>query len=139
MANSNAFFRDLSNVFVDINEEFLTVSSAEEASIRAQITELQQRINTLKQQLEQVWQDEQKVAYELTSVFIHRGATPTFGHYFFYSRHLPEKPDEWFKYNDSEVTPISKEDVFADTTGQTANPYLVSRHFVFCLNMLIHM
>ncbi|KIY73387.1 cysteine proteinase [Cylindrobasidium torrendii FP15055 ss-10] len=127
IANTSAFFRDSesSKVFVGIDEEFLTVSNAEAASIKAQVVELQQRISSLKQQLEQVWQDEQKVVYELTSVFIHRGATPTFGHYFFYSRHLPDKPDEWFKYNDAEVSPISKEDVFADTTGQTANPYLL--------------
>lgn len=79
----------------------------------------------LKEKLEDIWRDDTQVAYELTSVFIHRGTSPSWGHYFFYSRHLPDAPDEWFKYNDSDVSVISKEEVLADTTGSTANPYLV--------------
>ena len=63
--------------------------------------------------------------YELTSVFIHRGSSPSFGHYFFYSRNLPSEPDSWFKYNDSDVSAVSKDEVLADTTGSTANPYMV--------------
>jgi ubiquitin carboxyl-terminal hydrolase 25/28 len=85
-------------------------------------------MNELKNRLEGLWsgQEDQKYAYELTSVFIHRGTSPSWGHYFFYSRNLPDKPDEWFKYNDSDVTAIGKQEVLADTTGDTANPYLVS-------------
>ncbi len=78
----------------------------------------------MKQELEDIWKDDHEAVYELTSVFIHRGSTPQWGHYFFYSRHLPENPDSWFKYNDSEVSVVSKEDVLADTTGSTANPYM---------------
>ncbi len=97
----------------------------EEAHLKAEIDGLHARIQILKTDLEAIWQDETEVAYELTSVFIHRGSTPTFGHYFFYSRHLPDHPDEWFRYNDSDVSVIPKEEVLADTTGSTANPYLV--------------
>ena len=79
----------------------------------------------MKQELENIWRDEHEAVYELTSVFIHRGATPQWGHYFFYSRHLPENPDSWFKYNDSEVSVVSKDEVLANTTGSTANPYMV--------------
>ena len=60
-------------------------------------------------------------------VFIHRGSSPSWGHYFFYSRNLPDHPDSWFKYNDSDVSEVLKDEVLADTTGSTANPYLVSR------------
>ena len=81
----------------------------------------------LKQQLEDIWKDDVSAAYELTSVFVHRGSSPSWGHYFFYSRNLPDHPDSWFKYNDSDVTVVDKSEVFADTTGDTANPYLVSR------------
>ena len=81
----------------------------------------------MKQELEDVWKDEHEAVYELTSVFIHRGSTPQWGHYFFYSRHLPESPDSWFKYNDSEVSVVSKDEVLADTTGLTANPYMARR------------
>ncbi|KAH0837895.1 hypothetical protein J3R83DRAFT_6125 [Lanmaoa asiatica] len=52
-------------------------------------------------------------------------SSPSFGHYFFYSRNLPDKPDEWFKYNDSTVTEVQESEVLADTTGSTANPYLL--------------
>jgi len=79
----------------------------------------------LKQQLESIWENENQALYELTSVFIHRGESPSWGHYFFYSRNLPDHPDEWFKYNDSDVSAVSKGEVLADTTGSTANPYLL--------------
>lgn len=79
----------------------------------------------LKEELEELWRDDTTFAYELTSVFIHRGSSPSFGHYFFYSRDLPDKVDEWFKYNDSSVTEVQKGEVLEDTTGSTASPYLV--------------
>lgn len=117
-------------MFEEVDDEMIAIMNEEESLLKTEISDLQTRIGTLKQELEGVWKDEQKVAYELTSVFIHRGSTPTFGHYFFYSRNLPGAPDEWFKYNDSEVSTIPKEEVLADTTGSTANPYLVSLCFI---------
>jgi len=93
--------------------------------LQSEIATLRTQIPSLKADLEDIWKDDRSVAYELTSVFIHRGSSPSFGHYFFYSRNLPDKPDEWFKYNDDEVSVISKEEVFKDTTGDTANPYLL--------------
>lgn len=109
----------------DVDEEMITMLNEEEAHLKAEIDGLHARIQILKTDLEAIWQDETEVVYELTSVFIHRGSTPTFGHYFFYSRHLPDHPDEWFRYNDSDVSVIPKEEVLADTTGSTANPYLL--------------
>ncbi|KAF8641193.1 hypothetical protein AX17_000828 [Amanita inopinata Kibby_2008] len=93
--------------------------------VRREIDDLRQRSGLLKTELESIWQDDMEVAYELTSVFIHRGSSPSWGHYFFYSRHLPDSPDSWFKYNDSDVTVVTKDEVLADTTGSTANPYLL--------------
>lgn len=80
----------------------------------------------LKQELEALWATETEAAYEVTAVFIHRGSSSSFGHYFLYARNMPSKPDQWFKYNDSSVTVVSKDEVLADTTGSTANPYMVS-------------
>ena len=97
----------------------------EEALITEQLRVEREKTAQLKQQIEDIWKDETSAAYELTSVFIHRGSSPSWGHYFFYSRNLPERPDEWFKYNDAEVSLVPKEEVLADTTGQTANPYMV--------------
>ena len=83
------------------------------------------RATLLKTKLEDLWRNDVSAAYELTSVFIHRGSSPSWGHYFFYSRHLPDNPDSWFKYNDSDVSVVSKDEVLRDTTGDTANPYMV--------------
>ena len=92
-----------------------------------ELEDLRSRISVLKAELEELWVDETRAEYELTSVFVHRGTGPSFGHYFIYQRWLPDHGDEWFKYNDSSVTMVDKSEVLADTTGDTANPYLVSK------------
>ncbi|KDR85578.1 hypothetical protein GALMADRAFT_53377 [Galerina marginata CBS 339.88] len=108
-----------------IDDDVIQQLDEEKIRINAEIDSLRARIEVLKNQLEVIWADCTEAAYELTSVFIHRGSSPSWGHYFFYSRHLPGSPDSWFKYNDSDVTVVSKDEVLADTTGSTANPYLL--------------
>ncbi len=93
--------------------------------MNSQIETERANVVKLKAELEDLWKNDTEAAYELTSVFIHRGSSPSWGHYFFYSRHLPNNPDSWFKYNDSDVSVVSKEEVLGDTTGSTANPYMV--------------
>ncbi|KAG5635914.1 hypothetical protein H0H81_009676 [Sphagnurus paluster] len=109
----------------EVDDDLLYQLNTEQALLKTEIVDLQIRADQLKDDLEALWRDNTEHAYELTSVFIHRGSSPSFGHYFFYSRHLPEKPDSWFKYNDSDVSVVSKDEVLADTTGSTANPYLI--------------
>ncbi|KAG5723729.1 putative ubiquitin carboxyl-terminal hydrolase 2, partial [Termitomyces sp. T112] len=108
-----------------VDDELRSSLNDEQKLLRDEIDSLRTEATNLKEELEAVWRDDNEIAYELTSVFIHRGSTPSFGHYFFYSRHLPNNPDSWFKYNDSDVTVVSKDEVLADTTGSTANPYLL--------------
>ncbi|GLB43607.1 putative peptidase C19 family protein [Lyophyllum shimeji] len=108
-----------------LDDDLLFQLHSEQGLLRTEIDELRARADRLKEELEAIWRDSTEIAYELTSVFIHRGSSPSFGHYFFYSRHLPDHPDSWFKYNDSDVTVVSKDEVLADTTGSTANPYLL--------------
>ncbi|KAG6331492.1 hypothetical protein ID866_7597 [Astraeus odoratus] len=112
-------------VLPQVNSDLVTQLNNEQAVLKAEIEGAQNDLARLKQELEEVWKDDKSFPYELTSVFIHRGSSPSFGHYFFYSRHLPDKPDNWFKYNDSIVTEVPKSEVLADTTGSTANPYLL--------------
>lgn len=46
-----------------------------------------------------------------------------YGHYWIYIRdHVDNK---WWKYNDTNVTEVSSEEIFKDTTGSTANPYFL--------------
>lgn len=94
----------------------------------AEISEHRARLKTLAQEREALWQSHAspEAEYELTSVFVHRGAGPTFGHYFFYARNLPESPNDWFKYNDSEVSGVARDEVLRDSTGDTLNAYMVS-------------
>jgi len=96
--------------------------------VLGEIEQLGERVRILKEELESLWATSKVVEYELTSVFIHRGSSPSWGHYFFYSRYLPDAPDSWFKYNDSDVSLVSSDEVLADTTSSTANPYLVRSH-----------
>lgn len=110
-----------------MDDQLLSDLTAEQDYVKDELESLRAGAANMKQELEDIWKDEHEAAYELTSVFIHRGSTPQWGHYFFYSRHLPENPDSWFKYNDSEVSVVSKDEVLADTTGSTANPYMVRR------------
>lgn len=123
LEHTRKFLTDASLSGVD--EEVVKQLSEEQDGIRLEVDTLRVRIDQLKNELEILWRDCTEAAYELTSVFIHRGSSPSWGHYFFYSRHLPGSPDSWFKYNDSDVTVVSKDEVLADTTGSTANPYLV--------------
>ncbi|TFY78461.1 hypothetical protein EWM64_g5551 [Hericium alpestre] len=109
----------------EVDDEFILLLSSEQDYLRVELEELRSRASKLKQELDGIWENERETAYELTSVFIHRGSSPSWGHYFFYSRHLPENPDSWFKYNDSDVSVVSKDEVLADTTGSTANPYML--------------
>ncbi|KAG1901728.1 uncharacterized protein F5891DRAFT_1221255 [Suillus fuscotomentosus] len=104
-------------ILPDVDEELIANINGEQDMIETEIVEFKDTISKLKEELENVWKDDTSVAFELTSVFIHRGSSPSFGHYFFYSRHIPEQPDNWFKYNDHQVTEVSKNEVLADTTG----------------------
>ncbi|RPD69337.1 cysteine proteinase [Lentinus tigrinus ALCF2SS1-7] len=107
------------------DEGFLSSLRSEGELITEQLRVEREKTAQLKAQIEDIWKDDTSAAYELTSVFIHRGSSPSWGHYFFYSRNLPEHPDSWFKYNDSDVSAVSKDEVLADTTGSTANPYML--------------
>jgi ubiquitin carboxyl-terminal hydrolase 25/28 len=109
----------------EADDELVNAVFTEIGALTEDVHELRTSVAALKAELEQLWSGDAAAVYELTSVFIHRGASPSWGHYFFYARNLPARPDQWFKYNDSEVLEVSKEEVFRDTTGDTANPYLV--------------
>ena len=132
--HTHHFLSKLDNVpCPGLDAELLDQIADERERLKLETENLRAQAMILKEELEMIWQDDTEVAYELTSVFIHRGSSPSWGHYFFYSRHLPDSPDSWFKYNDSDVAVVTKDEVLADTTGSTANPYLVC-HILFSVN-----
>lgn len=110
----------------ELDDTLLMALADEQRALDLNINQLLIQQERIKERIEALWRNDRTAPYELTSVFVHRGSTPSFGHYFFYSRNLPRAPNVWFKYNDSEVTEVSPAEVLADTTGSTANPYLVS-------------
>ncbi|EIN14231.1 cysteine proteinase [Punctularia strigosozonata HHB-11173 SS5] len=126
LAATSDFLSKLVGVDIpEVDDDLITQLGAEEALLQDELTQLRDQVTRLKDELEEIWSDEKSVEYELTSVFVHSGSSPSWGHYFFYARNLPDRPDEWFKYNDQYVTEVSKEEVLADTTGLTSNPYLL--------------
>ena len=106
--------------------ELIAYLDAEKENVDIELEQCRTQAKTHKEELEALWAESTHAEYELCSVFIHRGTSPSWGHYFFYSRDLPNNPDQWYKYNDSEVMLVGKDEIFKDTTGSTANPYLVS-------------
>jgi len=92
-----------------------------------EIAECKAELDVHRLELETLWtqNDDDQFEYELSSVFIHLGAAG-YGHYYLYQRALPHQPDRWLKFNDQTVTDVDASEVFADTTGQTANPYWLS-------------
>ena len=112
----------------ELSSALVNILRSESAHATSEVDNTRTRIASLKAELEDLWRDEARAEYILTSVFVHRGASPSFGHYFIYQRRMPpaaDGQDVWFKYNDADVSVVSAEEVFADTTGSTANPYLV--------------
>jgi len=125
LAGTKAFLSTFGDKHPDVDSDLIAHLGEEITSVEEEIKNARTQSQLLKGQLEEFWKDGRRAEYQLASVFIHRGASASFGHYFFYSRNLPSRPDEWFKYNDSEVTPVGKDEVLADGTGSTANPYLL--------------
>ncbi|KAI8980637.1 cysteine proteinase [Trametes punicea] len=125
LKNAAEFLSSQTVLDLPTDDALVTSLRNEEALVTEQLRVEREKTVQLKQQLEDIWKDDTSAAYDLTSVFIHRGSSPSWGHYFFYSRNLPNNPDSWFKYNDSDVTAVSKDEVLADTTGSTANPYML--------------
>lgn len=63
-----------------------------------------------------------QVEYRLHAVFMHKGSA-NYGHYWVYIRDWKE--GVWFKFNDDHVVTVPDSDIFADTSGSTANPYYI--------------
>lgn len=78
-------------------------------------------MDTVEKELANIYADmDQSDEYRVHAVFVHQGDA-AFGHYWAYMYDLEEK--RWLKYNDSIVSEVSEDEVFADTTGSSSNAY----------------
>lgn len=75
-------------------------------------------MKALELEKSQIFSKLTKNAYHLFGVFIHEGEA-NFGHFWLFL--YDTQNDRWLKYNDSLVTHVTEEQVFANTTGKTFN------------------
>ncbi|UZJ56963.1 hypothetical protein CBS101457_006283 [Exobasidium rhododendri] len=107
--------------------EFL---NQEAARVDAELKAIEEEIIRLKNLVEELWQDEKRYEYVLTSVFMHRGEA-SHGHYFLNQRKVTQGETDlslslsnvWYKYNDQTITEINWSEVHRDQSGAT--PYLL--------------
>ncbi|CAG8574409.1 42246_t:CDS:10, partial [Gigaspora margarita] len=112
---------DDSDFIFDENFDWrLSEIEQERLRVNKRIDDIQHRITSLRNELKELYCDMKECAYRLYAVFIHSGQA-TFGHYWIYIYDFEK--NRWLKYNDSYVTKVEDYEVFADTTGKTANPY----------------
>ncbi|KAI0244750.1 ubiquitin-specific protease ubp2 [Massospora cicadina] len=80
------------------------------------------RFRALSEELEAVNAKHLRVEYRLHAVFIHKGSA-NYGHYWVYIRDWVH--DAWYKFNDEHVVAVPRGEVYADTSGSSANPYYI--------------
>ncbi|KAH9270023.1 hypothetical protein BASA83_007852 [Batrachochytrium salamandrivorans] len=91
--------------------------------LKRQIIDIPVGIEQLQNQRRQLYSDINGEEYRLYAVLMHEGEA-TFGHYWLFLYDLQENGQgRWLKYNDSLVTEVYEDEVFADTTGSSANAY----------------
>jgi len=76
----------------EADKELLEYFQAEHTHIVQEVDECRVRAKALKEELEALWENEKRAEYELSSVFIHRGTSPSWGHYFFLFEGPAEQP-----------------------------------------------
>lgn len=81
--------------------------ATEAERVRSEVQALRTQMAELREANHADWRHEQSMAYELASVFMHRGEA-THGHYFLNQRDLER--NEWISFNDARVTRISPDE-----------------------------
>lgn len=84
------------------------------------VAETSERITSIKSEIHGLFQDFKGKKYHLFGVFMHDGEA-NFGHYWHYL--YDSSKSRWLKYNDSLVTEVQEEEVFANTTGKTFSAF----------------
>jgi ubiquitin carboxyl-terminal hydrolase 25/28 len=109
-----------------LDSDFSQFLGEEADRVEKESKEALKEIAALKASVEELWKDEKRMEYVLTSVFMHRGEA-SHGHYFLNQRKLTPQDQEpsstWFKYNDQTVMQVNWSDVHRDQSGAT--PYLL--------------
>jgi hypothetical protein len=86
--------------------------------LEAKINSLQLQISQIKSKIENLYEenDLKKVKYNLHSVCIHEGSA-SLGHFWTYIWN--NQQNKWYKYNDTEVSESTWEDLYANAVGRS--------------------
>ncbi|EPY52736.1 ubiquitin carboxy terminal hydrolase Ubp2 [Schizosaccharomyces cryophilus OY26] len=120
-----------------ISKKLPQLLQEETEKIKVELKAMKQEEIRLQEERMHLFDGHMKHSYDLLAVFIHRGQA-TFGHYWTYMRDF--NTNVFRKYNDEYITEVDENEVFADTTGNTANPYMLTyvrkdcRHLIECLS-----
>ncbi|KAI8377998.1 uncharacterized protein BYT42DRAFT_496848 [Radiomyces spectabilis] len=107
---------------LDNHHRAFEVLRSEIQRVKDTIASNKQRIVELKDKIRNQYDDLKTQAYRLHAVFIHQGQA-NYGHYWIYI--YDRSHDHWWKYNDSQMVKVHESDIYRDTSGSTANPYLL--------------
>lgn len=111
-----------------INPKLPDILQEEINNVVAEVDMLKKQEASLKEERTHLFDNYISHSYDLLAVFVHRGQA-SFGHYWTYIHDFEN--NVYRKYNDEYVTVVDESEIFADTTGNNANPYMltVSRYY----------
>ncbi|PGH15104.1 hypothetical protein AJ79_02630 [Helicocarpus griseus UAMH5409] len=114
---------DVADEAIEIDDGILSRLSAVEEMTRDEIKSLESQEKDLCASIDSQFADLRHIAYRLYAVFVHHGSVE-FGHYYIYIFDFDK--NIWRKYNDSEVTEVSKAEIFeSQNLSNPPTPYFL--------------
>ncbi|KAG2386003.1 hypothetical protein C9374_003152 [Naegleria lovaniensis] len=101
----------------------IRVIQKEQEKLTKKVSELKKQQVELTSAAENAFKDSysEHVNYTLYSIIMHSGKTAISGHYWCYIKHLTAAGDVWFKFNDTKVTTLSKDQVMKEAFGDDSS------------------
>ncbi|CAI5755754.1 unnamed protein product [Candida verbasci] len=105
--------------------EFDTIQTIQNEieKLENRLTDLDEKMNSLRHQIDQQFIDYKLVCYSIFAVFIHRGEA-SYGHYWIYIKD-PHNENIFRKYNDEIITTVPASEVYNFVENNTATPYYI--------------
>ncbi|EFC37128.1 predicted protein [Naegleria gruberi] len=100
----------------------IQVLQQQQENMTRRVSELKEKRDSLLNQIEKVWEVQypQELTYNLYSIIMHSGSSALGGHYWSYIKYQGDD-DTWFKFNDTIVTTLTKEDVIREAFKTKSN------------------
>lgn len=121
---SQTYLETLKDTELEVSTKTIEYIGQQIEKLKARITELDNSIAEIEQQISNQFQSYQKVGYSVFAVFIHRGEA-NYGHYWIYIKD-PHQKNVFRKYNDEIVTEVPDSEVFNFVEGNPTTPYYIA-------------